>query len=115
MGDYWGACVPLAVRALPEVVPRNAEILINEPFDAAAIQYSRLREGLFSRIEGYGPYRLVHKTTDPAAYTIVYNRLGLNQRVFEAERAGRARILWRASMPPGDAACVIAQGSLPPR
>lgn len=108
MGDYWGVCVPLAIRSLPEIVPRDAEVSIFDPFDAAAIQYKRLREGLLSRIEGFGPYRLVGRTANPGAYVLTYNRLGATERAFAAARAGKTRILWTTSMPPGEPACVIS-------
>jgi hypothetical protein len=108
-GDYWGVCVPLAVRALEDVVPIGSEVVVPQPFDAAVAQYDRLRQGRFSRRPGFGPYRL-EKSTKSARYdAILYNRMGYNDSVIEAARQGRARILWQATMPPGDPACVLVE------
>jgi hypothetical protein len=108
-GDYWGVCVPLAVAALKDLVPVGSEILVREPFDAASIQYTRLREARFSGLPDFGPYRLVPRTKSVHYYEILYNRFGFSDRALEAARTGRAKILWRTTMPPGDLACVIAE------
>lgn len=110
-GDYWGVCVPLAVRALGDFVPVGSEVVVREPYDAAAIQYQRLREGRFSGRPGFGPYRLVTASQSPHTYAILYNRLGFNDRAIDADRSGGARILWRAIMPPGDPACVLIESA----
>ena len=45
MGDYWGACIPLAVGALADRVPVGAPVVVPGPLDPALIQYARLRAG----------------------------------------------------------------------
>ena len=67
MGDYWGACVPLAVSALQDHVPANAEVVVRAPYDAAMAQYRRLRQGRFSARPEFGPYRLVRAPSGPDA------------------------------------------------
>jgi hypothetical protein len=110
-GDYWGVCVPLAVRALPDLVPAGSEVVVPAPYDAAAIQYERLRQGRFSGRPDFGPYLLESVTGSSHFYAILYNRMGYNDRAIEAARMGRGRILWRATMPPGDPACVLVEYS----
>jgi len=108
-GDYWGVCVPLAVRALEDLVPVGAEVVVPAPYDAASAQYQRLRQGRFSGRPSFGPYRL-ERSTKSAQYTaILYNRLGFNDAAIADARSGRARILWSATMPPGDPACVLVE------
>ena len=109
MGDYWGACVPLAIAALPGLVPAGTEVVIPEPLDAARLQDTRLRVGRLSHVEGYGPYRLSAKPSGARYVAIVYNRLGFNDRAIEAAAHGEAELLWRAEMPPGDTACVMVR------
>ncbi len=108
-GDYWGVCVPLAVRALPEFVPPESEVVVPAPYDAAAIQYQRLRQGRFSAPPGFGPYRLERAARSEHHYAILYNRMGFNDEAIEEARNGRGKILWRAIMPPGDPACVLVE------
>jgi hypothetical protein len=108
-GDYWGVCVPLAVRALPEFVPPESEVVVPAPYDAAAIQYQRLRQGRFSAPPGFGPYRLERAARSEHHYAILYNRMGFNDKAIEEARNGRGKILWRAIMPPGDPACVLVE------
>jgi hypothetical protein len=111
MGDYWGVCIPLAVRALPGRVPAESEVVIPQAFDAAAIQYERLRQGRFSGISGFGPYRLESASPSQHAYAILYNRMGLSDRAISLVPSGRVKILWTATMPPGDPACVLVEYS----
>ncbi len=106
-GDYWGACVPLAVAALEGRVPTGAEVVISEPLDAALGEYNRLRESPLRARPGFGPYRLVSRPARPGDTRIVYNRNGGNAEVLRAVREGRAKLLWQTAMPPGDPACVI--------
>jgi hypothetical protein len=110
-GDYWGVCVPLAVTALKDFVPPDAEVVVPVPYDAALLQYDRLRTGRFSGLAGYGPYRLETSTKSARYYAILYNRMGFNDRAIDADRAGKAKILWRAIMPPADPACVLVEYS----
>jgi hypothetical protein len=109
MGDYWGACIPLAVSALQDLVPPGSEVVIPAPFDAAANQYERLRQGRFSARPGFGPYRLVRTTKSTHHFAILYNRMGSSDGAIEAAGQGRVKILWRATMPPGDPACVLVE------
>lgn len=109
MGDYWGVCIPLAVRALPGRVPADAEVVIPDAYDAAAAQYDRLRQGRFSGISGFGPYRLERASPSPHAYAILYNRMGASDQAIALVPSGRVKILWIATMPPGDPACVLVE------
>jgi len=107
MGDYWGVCVPLAISALQDRVPVNAEIVVPGPYDAAVAQYRRLREGRFSARPGFGPYRLVREASGPGAYAIVYNRNGFNAPALRSVAEAHSSLIWQTMMPPGDPACVI--------
>jgi hypothetical protein len=109
MGDYWGVCIPLAVRALPGRVPAGAEVVIPAAYDAAAIQYERLRQGRFSGMPGFGPYRLESASTSEHAYAILYNRMGFSDHAIALVPSGRVKILWTATMPPGDPACILVE------
>ena len=115
MGDYWGACVPLAVSALQEHVPANAEVVVRAPYDAAMAQYRRLRQGRFSARPEFGPYRLVREPSGPDAYEILYNRNGFDAPALRAVAEGRATLVWQTTMPPGDPACVIVHAAAPPQ
>jgi hypothetical protein len=112
MGDYWGACVPLAVDALAGRVPAGAEVVVPEPTDAARAQYARLRDGPFARRD-FGPYQIVGQPSVWPTYLILTNRLGDNAPAIRAAAEGRARELWRAVMPPGDPACVLVEADGP--
>jgi hypothetical protein len=107
MGDYWGACVPLAVSALQDHVPANAEVVVRAPYDAAMAQYRRLRQGRFSARPEFGPYRVVREPSGPDAYEILYNRNGFDAPALRAVAEGRATLVWQTTMPPGDPSCVI--------
>jgi hypothetical protein len=95
MGDYWGLCVPVGVRALQAFVPAGAEVAVPEPFDLAELQYTRLTTGRWSGIPGYGPYRLV-KQAAPGDdhYVLVYNRLGIDRQTLLDIQAARAQVVW---------------------
>jgi hypothetical protein len=108
-GDYWGVCVPLAVRALEDLVPIGSEVVVPQPLDAALLQYQRLREGRCSSRPSFGPYLLEKFTRSPRYHAILYNRLGYNDGAIAAARNGKASILWQATMPPGDPACVLVE------
>jgi hypothetical protein len=112
MGDYWGICVPLAIAALRDRVPPNAEVVVRAPYDAALAQLQRLREGRFTAQAGFGPYRLARQPSGPGAYEILYNRNGFNAGELRAVQEGRATLVWQATMPPGDPACVIVRHPL---
>ena len=109
MGDYWGVCIPLAVRALPRRVPAGAEVVIPAAYDAAASQYERLRQGRFSGMPGFGPYRLARNSSSQHACAILYNRMGFSDQAIALVPSGRVKILWTATMPPGDPACVLVE------
>jgi hypothetical protein len=117
MGDYWGACVPLAVGALAERVPAGAPVVVPGPLDPALIQYARLRAGPHAR-PGFGPYGIVRGAASWPAYVILNNRSGRHEPALRAVAEGRARELWRTVMPPGDPACLIIEydglGGRPP-
>ena len=106
MGDYWGACIPLAVGALADRVPVGAPVVVPGPLDPALIQYARLRAGPQAR-PGFGPYRIVRESAGWPAYVILNNRSGRHEPALRAVAEGRARELWRTVMPPGDPACLI--------
>jgi hypothetical protein len=106
MGDYWGACVPLAVEALADRVPAGAPVVVPGPLDPALIQYARLRAGPRAR-PGFGPYRIVRAPAGWPAYVILNNRSGRHEPALRAVAEGRARELWRTVMPPGDPACLL--------
>jgi hypothetical protein len=115
-GDYWGACVPLAVTALGDVAPPGADVFVRGPYDAAAVQYQRLREGRLTARPGFGPYHLVAAPPLRGRYfAVAYNRSDPgsgrpdNQVELDAVRAGQARLLWRAPMPGSQSACVIVE------
>ncbi len=108
MGDYWGACVPLAVDAFAGRVPAGAKILVPGPFDPALIQYQRRREGPRAW-PGFGPYQFLRAPAGWPAYLILNNRNGRNDPGLRAVQDGRSRELWRAVMPPGDPACVLVE------
>jgi hypothetical protein len=108
-GDYWGVCIPLAVRALEGLVPVDAEVVVPAAYDAAAAQYDRLRAARFSGRPGFGPYRLESSSPSPRAYAILYNRMGFNDRAIALVPSGHVKILWTATMPPGDPACVVVE------
>jgi hypothetical protein len=106
MGDYWAACVPLAVDALAGRVPAGAPVVVAGPLDPALIQYARRRAGPHA-LAGFGPYQIVRQPVSWPAYVIVNNRSGRHEPVLRAIADGRARELWRTTMPPGDPACLI--------
>lgn len=106
MGDYWGACVPLAIEALAGRVPPGADVVVPGPLDPALIQYARLRAGPQAR-PGFGPYRIRREPGTPPVYAILHNRNGFSDPALRAVAAGKARELWRATMPPGDPACLL--------
>jgi len=108
MGDYWGACVPLAVAALAGRVPAGADVIVPGPLDPALIQYARLRAGPRA-IPGFGPYRILRDPVRWPAYLILNNRNGRNDPGLRAVADGRSRELWRAVMPPADPACVLVE------
>jgi 4-amino-4-deoxy-L-arabinose transferase-like glycosyltransferase len=108
MGDYWGACVPLAVAALAGRVPAGADVIVPGPLAPALIQYARLRAGPRA-IPGFGPYRILRDPVRWPAYLILNNRNGRNDPGLRAVADGRSRELWRAVMPPADPACVLVE------
>ncbi|HLK90258.1 MAG TPA: hypothetical protein VKZ18_10210 [Polyangia bacterium] len=108
MGDYWGACVPLAVDALAGRVPPGADVAVPGPLDPALVQYARRRAGPLAR-PGFGPYRIMLAPVRWPAYVILSNRNGRNDPGLRAVADGRLRELWRADMPPGDPACVLVE------
>jgi hypothetical protein len=106
MGDYWAACVPLAVDALAGRVPAGAPVVVAGPLDPALIQYARRRAGPRA-LAGFGPYQIVRQPVSWPAYMIINNRSGRHEPVLRAVAEGRARELWRTTMPPGDPACLL--------
>jgi hypothetical protein len=106
MGDYWAACVPLAVDALAGRVPAGAPVVVAGPVDPALVQYARRRAGPHAW-PGFGPYQIVGQPVSWPAYIIVNNRSGRHEPVLRALAEGRARELWRTTMPPGDPACLL--------
>ncbi|HVV48104.1 MAG TPA: hypothetical protein VHO06_00455 [Polyangia bacterium] len=117
-GDYWGACVPLAVEALAGRVPPGADVVVPGPVDAAVIQYARLRAGPRAA-SGFGPYRILARPAGGPATFIFNNRTGSGLgRALRDVAAGRARELWRTAMPSGEPACVLVAydglGARPP-
>ncbi len=106
MGDYWGACIPLAVDALAGRVPPGADVAVPGPLDPALVQYARRRAGPLAW-PGFGPYRIMLAPVRWPAYLILSNRNGRNDLGLRAVADGRLRELWRADMPPGDPACVL--------
>jgi hypothetical protein len=108
MGDYWALCVPVGMRALHGLVPPGAEVAVPEPFDLAQLQYARLTTGRWSAIPGYGPYRLVKQAPrSDDHYELLYYRLNFDRNALTDVRSGHAQIVWTATMPPGDPACVL--------
>jgi hypothetical protein len=108
MGDYWGACVPLAVDALAGRVPAGAQVIVPGPLDPALIQYQRRREGPHAW-PGFGPYKILREPVGWPAYMILNNRNGRNDPGLRAVQEGHGRELWRSVMPPGDSACVLIE------
>jgi hypothetical protein len=108
MGDYWGACVPLAVDALAGRVPAGSKVIVPGPLDPALIQYQRRREGTHAW-PGFGPYRILRESAGWPAYLILNNRDGRNDAGLRAVQEGHGRELWRSVMPPGDPACVLVE------
>ncbi len=108
MGDYWGACVPLAIDALAGRVPAGASVIVPGPLDPALIQYQRRREGPRAW-PGFGPYKILREAAGWPAYLILNNRNGHNDPGLRAVEEGHARELWRSVMPPGDPACVLVE------
>ena len=106
MGDYWAACVPLAIDALAGRVPAGAPVVVPGPLDPALIQYARRRAGPRA-LPGFGPYQIVRQPVSWPAYIIMNNRSGRHEPVLRAIADGRARELWRTTMPPGDPACLL--------
>jgi hypothetical protein len=108
MGDYWGACVPLAVDALEGRVPPGADVAVPGPLDPALVQYDRRRAGPNAR-PGFGPYRILLAPYRWPTYLILSNRNGRSDAGLAAVADGRVRELWRAVMPPGEPACVLVE------
>jgi hypothetical protein len=111
MGDYWGVCVPLAVRALAGRIPPGTDVLVDGPEAVVDLEYARLQESTFGRAPGFGPYRFrTEGTFKPPFAVISTNRFGQHlDRVFRDAAAARARLLWQGTMPPGEPACVLAE------
>jgi hypothetical protein len=117
MGDYWGLCVPLAVRALNGRVPPGTDVLVDGPDDVVALENAKLTGSTFGRVPGFGPYSF---RTDgefkPPFAAISTNRFGQHlDGVLGDAAAGRAKILWSSPMPPGEPACVLAEYLKPGR
>ncbi|HEY2512566.1 MAG TPA: hypothetical protein VGI39_16980, partial [Polyangiaceae bacterium] len=114
-GDYWGVCMQEGVRALAGRVPAGAVVVTPDaPDGAARMQLERLRSGRFARVPGMGNYEIVADVPDEARqgasyYVLTYNRRGNAARVFDDIARGKARLLWKTDMPPGEPACVLAQ------
>jgi hypothetical protein len=104
-GDYWGLCVPLAVRALGGRVPPGADVLIDGPEDVAVVESERLAPS------GFGPYRFRSDGEfKPPFAAISTNRFGQHlPQVLRDVAAKRAQVLWEAEMPPGEPACVLVE------
>jgi hypothetical protein len=111
MGDYWGVCVPLAVRAMDGLVPRGTDVLIDGPEDAAVLESSRLAASTFGLSAGFGPYGFrTDGVFKPPFAAISSNRFGQHlDRVLRDAALGRAKLLWRGDMPPGEPACVLVE------
>ncbi len=108
MGDYWGACIPLAVDALAGRVPAGAKVVVPGPLDPRS---SSISGGARGGTRGRDSV-LTKSCASPAgwpAYVILNNRNGRNDPGLRAVEDGRARELWRSVMPPGDPACVLIE------
>ena len=111
MGDYWGVCVPLAVRALHGRVPAGTDVLIDGPDEVVALENARLTESRFGRIPGFGPYRFrTEGEFKPPFAAISTNRFGQHlPDVLRDVAASRAKMLWQEPMPSGEPACVLVE------
>ena len=117
MGDYWGVCVPLAVRALDGLVPPGTDVLIDGPDDVAALENAKLTESAFGRVPGFGPYRFrIDGEFKPPFAAISMNRFGQHlDRVLRDVDLSRAKLLWQSSMPPGEPSCILVEYLKPGR
>ncbi len=109
-GDYWAVCIGEATRALKDYAPPGSVVVVPGPFYVAIHQADRLHNSLlfsdpeFPRydIQPYPPANLDY-------YQISYNREKGIERLLEAQRQGRAQVLWSTKMPPDDVSCAIAR------
>ena len=117
MGDYWGVCVPLAVRALHGRVPPGTDVLVDGPDEVVLLENARLTDSLIGRIPGFGPYRFrTEGEFKPPFAAISTNRFGQRlDNVLRDVAASRAKLLWEGSMPPDEPACVLVEYLKPSR
>lgn len=111
MGDYWGLCLPLAVRALDGRVPPSMDVLWDGPIETADAENARLVQSTLSRVPGFATYRFRQEGAfTPPFAAVASNRLGQHLgSVLRDVAKGRARLLWEGDMPPGEPACVLAE------
>ena len=109
-GDYWGACLSEAVKALPAYVPKHAVVYADDYKGSAVLAARRFRESRFASIPGYGDYDwTMEYPTQLPWYAVVFNRAGTIEGILAKVTEGKLRILWHSTMPPGDTACYLLE------
>ncbi|MBI3332174.1 hypothetical protein HYZ99_04435 [Candidatus Peregrinibacteria bacterium] len=110
MGEYRAACLPEAVDALQGRVSANVPVVIFEhgPRSNAYIQEQRRSTSLIARTPHVEMHRFLEASLRRPYAALVHHGLNRFPEVVKDIEAGRAELLWKNTMPPGDIACVIA-------
>jgi hypothetical protein len=111
-GDYWGACLSEAVKALPAYVPKHAVVYADDYLGSAVLAARRYHESRFASIPDYGDYDWTKAyPSQPPWYAVVFNRAGTIEGVLANVTAGKFQVLWHSTMPPGDKACYLLEAA----
>ena len=108
MGDYWGAASGAMAQALHDHVPEGAWVVLIAPVDTLLEELGRRETSLLVRAPVRKSFRLEDR--GPASgpfYVITMNRNLADRRILEDVAAGRAREVWRETMPPGNAVASV--------
>ena len=108
MGDYWGAASGAMAQALYDHVPSGSYVVVIAPLDSVLEELERRERSLL--MHAPEPKRFQLEDRGPSSgpfYVVAMNRNGVDRRVLEDIREGRAREVWRERMPPGDSVAAV--------
>lgn len=108
MGDYWGAASGAMAQALYDHVPSGSYVVVIAPLDSLLEELQRRETSLL--VHAPQPKTFHLEDRGPASgpfYVVAMNRNGVDRRVLEDIREGRAREVWRESMRPGDSVAAV--------